>query len=146
LPYEAPRLAQVDLGRFTEELVQALCASYGVADHRVRLVVSGEHLGTDLERAVPLGLILNEPLTNALEHAFPLERRGRIQLQLDAGHGVLQLADDGMGLPPSVDVGRPHTLGLQLVQALVRQVGGRSSSCPGRARATGIPPLRLWAW
>lgn len=123
LLYEAPRLAQVDLGRFAEELAQALVASYGVGE-RVRVAVSGERLATTVEQAVPLGLILNELLTNALKHAFPEERTGCIGLRMDADAGVLELADDGIGLPAAVDVEHPRTLGLQVVQALVRQVGG----------------------
>jgi two-component sensor histidine kinase len=130
LLYEAPSLAQVDLGLFAEELAQALVASYGVAE-RVRVMVSGERLATTLEHAVPLGLILNELLTNALKYAFPGDRAGRVQLRIDAAGGVLELADDGIGLPASVDVGRPRTLGLQLVHALVRQVGGTLQVMPG---------------
>jgi two-component sensor histidine kinase len=106
--------------------------------------LSGDPLGVDLERAVPLGLILNELLTNALKYAFPGGRSGTICLHIDAAGGVLELADDGVGLPPAVDVERPHTLGLQLVQALVRQVRGTLGVVPGpgtRYRLQ-LPPLR----
>lgn len=133
LLYEAPSLARVDVGRFAEELGQALVVSYG-AGERVRVTVvalSGERLATTLEQAVPLGLILNELLTNALTHAFPGERPGCIQLRIDAAAGALDLADDGIGLPVSVDVAHPRTLGLQVVQALVRQVGGTLQVLPG---------------
>jgi two-component sensor histidine kinase len=130
LLYEAPRIAQLDLGRFAEELAQALFASYGVAHDRVRFELSGERLGTDLQHAVPLGLIFNELFCNVLKHAFPGGRPGCIQLRIDAA-GVLYLADDGIGLPTSVDVGHPRSLGLRLVQALVRQVGGTLQVVPG---------------
>jgi PAS domain S-box-containing protein len=131
LLYDAPTLAPVDLGRFAEELAQALFASYGVSAERVRFALSGDQLGTDLERAVPVGLILNELVTNALKYAFPGERAGRVEVWIDAERGVLELFDDGVGLPPSVDLAHPRTLGLQLVQALVRQVGGTLQLLPG---------------
>jgi two-component sensor histidine kinase len=131
LLYEARGLAWVDLGRFANELAHALFASYGVAEGRVRFALSGERLGVDLERAVPLGLILNELVTNALKHAFPDGRAGSIQLRIDADRGVLELADDGIGLPASVDPMQPRSLGLQLVQRLVRQIGGTIQVVPG---------------
>jgi PAS domain S-box-containing protein len=131
LLYDAPRVAQVELGQFAGELAQALFASYGVTDDRVRFTVSGEAVHTELDQAVPLGLILNELLSNALLHAFPSGRAGDIGLQIDATGGVLDIADDGIGLPPTVDLERPGSLGLQLVQALMRQVGGTIQLVPG---------------
>jgi two-component sensor histidine kinase len=85
----------------------------------------------DLQRAVPLGLIFNELFSNALKHAFPAGRVGCIQVQIDGAGGVLEVADDGIGLPASIDPAHPRTLGLQLVQTLVRQIGGTVRLMPG---------------
>jgi two-component system, sensor histidine kinase PdtaS len=76
---------------------------------------------------VPCGLIINELVTNALKHAFPADRRGRITLDLQADPGgvrTLRIADNGVGLPPGLDHEKTDTLGLQLVSNLADQLGG----------------------
>ncbi len=75
--------------------------------------------------ATPLGLILTELLTNAIKHAFPAGRGGALSVTLRrAGERVtLQVADDGVGLPPGFDLARTSGLGLGLVQALAGQIG-----------------------
>jgi two-component sensor histidine kinase len=88
----------------------------------------------DLERAVPCGLLINELLTNALKHAFPGGRRGRVAVEMAAGPGGqydLVVGDDGVGLPAHVDFRRTESLGLQLVCTLARQFEGRIELDPG---------------
>jgi signal transduction histidine kinase len=131
LLYGAPNLAQVDLGQFAHELADGLFAFYGVTEDRVRFDVCGEPLGVDLQRAVPLGLVINELLCNALNHAFPGGRTGSIRLKIDVAGGVLEFADDGIGLPGWLDLACPPSLGLQLVQTLVQQMGGTIRVAPG---------------
>jgi two-component sensor histidine kinase len=124
LLYDTPSLTQVDLGLFATKLAHALFPFYGVAEDRVRFELKGERLEIDLHRAVALGMIINELLSNALKHAFPGGLAGTIELKIDARCGVLELADNGIGLPTSLDFNHPPSLGLQLVQTLARQVGG----------------------
>jgi PAS domain S-box-containing protein len=92
--------------------------------------------------AAPLGMILTEWLTNAFKHAFPNGRSGTITVSLSrtATGARLQFADDGVGLPAGFDVMAPQTLGLRLVQILVKQIAGRFSlerTTGTRERATG---------
>ncbi|HEY4002071.1 MAG TPA: sensor histidine kinase, partial [Candidatus Xenobia bacterium] len=77
-----------------------------------------------VDQAVPLGLVLNELLTNALVHAFP-GRSGQISIDLgsEADGGIhLEVADDGVGFTPPTDM---KSLGLELVKRLVRQLRAR---------------------
>jgi two-component sensor histidine kinase len=72
--------------------------------------------------AVTCGLIVNELVSNALKHAFPVGRPGciRIDVQsLGSGRHVLRVQDDGIGLPEGLDFGRADSLGLQLVRDLI---------------------------
>ena len=80
-----------------------------------------------MDAAIPCGLILHELVSNALKYAFPDGRRGSIRIELysdSAGRLHLIVADDGIGLPNSLDFRHTETLGLQLVVTLVDQLDG----------------------
>jgi len=93
-----------------------------------------------MKRAVPLGLIVNELITDSLKHAFPEGRDGTIVLALGrAGDSVvLSVSDDGIGLPPGFEPGSATGFGLNLVGILSSQLkaeleigsgtGGRGAS------------------
>ena len=83
----------------------------------------------DLERAVPCGLLINELISNVCKHAFPNRERGNLVVRLDqdAKHIRLMVRDTGIGLPDGFDYRESPTLGLQLVQTLVDQLGGAVS-------------------
>ncbi len=93
--------------------------------------------------AIPMGLILNELVTNAVKHAFPDGRAGKIRVRLADTEGVLELAveDDGVGMP-----GNPgkHSLGLPLVQSLADQLKGslRFEKGPGTRVVVRVPAPR----
>ena len=82
----------------------------------------------NMETAIPLGLIINELVTNSLKFAFP-ENEGSITIELENNNGqfVLTVADDGIGLPPDFDLNKTHSLGLRLVNSLVIQLDGEIS-------------------
>jgi two-component sensor histidine kinase len=80
-----------------------------------------------MERAIPAGLIVNELVTNALKHAFPGNRQGEIRIDFNGGEDgriTLRVADNGVGLPPDLEITKTGTLGLQLVTMLARQLRG----------------------
>ena len=86
-----------------------------------------EKIQLDIDRAIPFGLIINELLNNSLRHAFPADRKGEIQIKLhpiDHGKYELVVSDDGVGFPEDLDIRATHSLGMQLVNTLVEQVGG----------------------
>ena len=73
------------------------------------------------------GLIINELVSNALKHAFPDGRVGHVRVELRPLRGqrhVLVVSDDGVGLPPNLDLERADSLGLQLVHDLTEQLHG----------------------
>jgi two-component sensor histidine kinase len=89
-----------------------------------------------LDTAVPLAFIATELLTNAYKHAFPDERTGTITIVADRedGHGLLMIADTGVGLPAGETAPR-RPLGLTIVSKLVQQIGGTlEEPVPGESR------------
>lgn len=124
--YAQDNLGEVDLGQLVPALCTQLMTVYGVAPERVRFVTVLPRWLIDLERAVPMALLLTEALTNALKHAFPDGRTGTVRVELDerAPRRVLRIADDGVGLPADRTAAWRGSLGMRLMRALAEQIGG----------------------
>ena len=123
--YKSESLAAIDIGGYVREVVQGLAMAYSRPDVSVRFGVDRLDLGLDL--AVPLGLIINELVTNCYKYAFPAGRGGEITVGLRTGSDggrVLTVIDNGVGLPASLDPRNPLTLGLNLVNILTEQISG----------------------
>jgi len=126
--YRSGDLAQVDFGAYLERLAHNVGASTPRAGTAIEMRVSAAAVGLPLDLAIACGLIVNELLANAIKHAFHDERRGRIEVRfaLDGRIAALTVADDGIGITPEADAPEGG-LGLRLVEALVRQIGGTLS-------------------
>ena len=127
--YRGPNLASIPIARHITALCADLCRSYSVDPDRIALDLRVADMPLDLDRAIRCGLIVNELVSNAIQHAFPAGRRGRVTVRLDAIGGYYELAvsDDGVGLPAGLDPLHTPSLGLQLVADLADQLGGALS-------------------
>jgi two-component sensor histidine kinase len=124
--YDTNSLRNVDLVKQISALSDNLFASYGIDPTRIALHLSVEAILLGVDRAVPVGLILNELISNALKHAFPDGRAGSIWIEARHADGMLTVAvrDDGVGLPDNVECKRPKSLGLEIVGTLANQLKG----------------------
>jgi len=123
--YQSNDFSSVNLGGFFDSLVPTLVASYRTGSGQIAVSIDAEDVALPINQAVPCGLIVNELISNALKHAFPTGRRGRIEVtaaMAAGGHVRLSVADTGVGLPNSVDTRQTETLGLQLVTLLAGQL------------------------
>jgi PAS domain S-box-containing protein len=126
--YQSPNLARVEFGSYVRDLLGLLMRSYGAHGARITLNTRIENASMGIDVAVPLGLILNELISNCLKYAFADGRAGRITVELrplDDATLRLVVADDGVGFPAGLDVQSAETLGMQLVRTLTEQIGGR---------------------
>ncbi len=124
--HKSAGLDALDFGAYLKELLPHILRGFG-SPERFALDVAVGAIPMDLDTAIPCGLIVNELVSNALKHAFPGDRRGRIRLDLDrnaSGRYLLTVQDDGVGLPPGFSFGGGRSLGLHLVQSLTRQLSG----------------------
>ena len=130
--YNSDSMAEVDFGEYAGNLARQLVDSYSRND-RIHLATALEPVSMSIDVAVPCGLILNEIVANAVKHAFPGGRSGSIHLSLsqpDARTCVLEVRDDGTGLPEGFDPAGGHSLGLHLIRSLSRQVNGTYEFLP----------------
>ncbi len=111
----------------TREFVTALCEDLNAAlvgQRPILLEIETESHALPLERAVPVGLIINELVTNALKYAFPDERAGRVGVRFfrQGGEFVVTVSDDGVGVASAKAKGTG--VGQKLVRSLIAQLGG----------------------
>jgi PAS domain S-box-containing protein len=125
--YRAGSFASVPLAGQLESLCAHLIRGYLGSRSRIELRARLADVTLDLDRAVPVMLIVNELVSNALKHAFPDERAGCVSVELLALPGArysVAVTDDGVGLPPNFDPRLVPSLGLQLVADLTQQLDG----------------------
>ncbi len=141
--YGSENLAQVDFLGYLEALSSSLASTYAGPDSMPRVFCSGDRIGLPIDQAVPLGLIANELITNALKHAFPPEWRAARSVSVGLrsfGEGgvLLEIADSGVGMKrdereerKAGDGSEGRSLGLKLVDVLGKQLGATMSFGPG---------------
>jgi two-component sensor histidine kinase len=119
-------LASVDMQPYLEQLSDALSAGLLRSDN-VRIVCIAEAIDMPRDRAVSIGLIVNELVTNAAKHAFPDDRGGRILILFQRVDGAIELIveDDGCG---GADRPRDGSLGRRLIAGFVQQAAGELST------------------
>lgn len=124
--YATDDISRIDLNIYLSRLIESLDKTYKINEN-VILVTSFE-TGTsiDLKRAVLIGLIFNELLTNSLKYAFPFDKKGTINAGYSINKGLVNLyvKDNGAGLPENFDVNITESLGLKLVKMLTEQIDG----------------------
>jgi PAS domain S-box-containing protein len=131
--YESKDFARVDFGLFLDTLVPTLVASYAADPAKIALSIDAGDVSVPISAAIPCGLIVNELISNALKHAFPDGRTGRISVELKSEPDrviVMSVSDDGVGLPADFDGARSRTLGVQLVWLLADQLGAEIDFTP----------------
>jgi len=125
--YQSEDLSKINLSSYLHSLGTQLISSHGEIARKVTLHMEFDPILTDINIAIPLGLVVNELVSNAVRHAFPGEMEGNVTLrgQMSGKEITLSVADDGIGFPEGFDLRDSRTLGLHLVQTLVRQLDGR---------------------
>jgi len=122
--YSGGQPRSLDFADYLRDLCNGL--AQGMTDgERVKLTVSAQSAPMTTDQALPLGMAVNELVTNAVKHAFPDGRSGKIEVEFTHdGHGWrLLVSDDGLGLPETY--GKSGGTGAGLVKSFARQAGAR---------------------
>jgi two-component sensor histidine kinase len=123
--YGTGQFEHIEARDYLKQLASHLVDSYG-RPRSISLHLDLESLRLDVDRAMTVGLLANELLSNALKHAFPEDRSGQVRLRL-ASKGdacVLTVADDGVGMQPGAQHEKPGCLGMTLVSTFAKQLRG----------------------
>ncbi|MBE9463271.1 sensor histidine kinase [Dyadobacter sp. UP-52] len=118
--------SQIAMPEYIEELVGYLHESFDT-DNRITFEQNIEPTYLDVAQAIPLGLIINESIVNAIKYAFLNEQHGRVCVYLHRDEHdflLLRISDNGIGLPQGLDLLENNSLGLDLMQGLTKQLKG----------------------
>ena len=114
-------LSEIDLKVYLAKITTTIFQTYSVNPDKVKLNYDVERIPISINQASPLGLIINELISNSLKYAFPDDRNGEINVSMKKLDKELELTvmDDGVGIPDGLDWKNSSTLGLKLVRTLV---------------------------
>lgn len=124
--YRSEQLSGVSIKKYLEDLTTSMSKSHDTTTSAINIDLRVEDKHLDIDTAIPLGLILNELITNAYKYAFPNGRTGNVLIEFyqKAEQHFLRVSDDGVGLPSDYEVRQRNSLGLNLVKGLVGQLEG----------------------
>jgi two-component sensor histidine kinase len=132
--YKGGGTDKLDFSAYLKKLAENLFKTYNLSGKNISLSLDlEEDTFLDIDTAVPLGIIVNELVSNSLKHAFPEDKAGKIRIKLcreerncDTHKSLfsLTISDDGKGLPEYLELEFVESLGMQLVNILVDQLDG----------------------
>ncbi|HOP30380.1 MAG TPA: PAS domain S-box protein [Spirochaetota bacterium] len=124
--YGSGNFESVNLAKYVTDLANMILKTYSIRSRNLLLETDLDDIQLDLRRTVPLGLILNELITNILKYAYPEGHGGIINIETRKNENTVTVivADNGIGLPEGFSIKRADTMGLSLVKMLVDQIGG----------------------
>lgn len=126
--YRSENFAQIAFPAYVQKLTDYLFKLFAISPGYVNYEVQVEDVSIEIEKAVPCALVINEVISNALKYAFPDKQKGNIFISLcydeKTKEYILTIKDDGVGIPEDFDIEKSDSLGMTLVSALIKQIGG----------------------
>jgi len=125
--YQHEDIQKIDFSSYPRTLALDIFRSYASDPNKINLNVDADDVMLDIDTAIPLGLILNEMISNSLKHAFPKDKHGQVTVRfhLEGNEYKLVVSDDGIGIPEGLDYENSDSLGLKLIYSLSDQIEGK---------------------
>jgi len=128
--YMRDDLSKIEYESYVQELADYLVRSLKGTDNHVKLNIDIHDIKLGIDTAIPLGLLINEAITNALKYGIKDDAEGEIDIALKKGEDsnyVLNIGDNGVGFPETINYKNTKSLGLKLIHNLARQLKGSIS-------------------
>ena len=127
LLYANDSFKEINMKEYIEQLVNGIARSYIIPGRTIYISIACEAISFNLDKAIPLGLIINEIVTNAFKYAFLKADSGEIKIILkqDNGQHKLTISDNGEGFPADFERRKEKSLGTELIQLLTEQLNGK---------------------
>lgn len=124
--YRTDSLKKIGFREYINTLIQDLFSTYATEPDKVELKMDVDEIEMDINTSIPLGLIINEMVTNTLKYAFPGDKRGYLKIALhqkDSDY-ILEVSDNGVGMPEDYNIEESKSLGMLLINSLTSQLDG----------------------
>lgn len=127
--YKSKDLGNVNFNDYLKQLISHLSQSYGDLSQKISFKVNSDKVFLNINTAIPCGMIINELISNSLKHAFPDGRCGEICIDLSSENDGYRLivSDNGIGIKGDLNIEDSKTLGLRLIDTLIKQIDGKIS-------------------
>ena len=124
--YQSENISKINLDDYIRFLGTGLIQFYGAKSRGITLTTDIRDIHVDINAAIPLGLIINELISNSIKYAFPDREKGEIFISVRKENHTLSVLfkDNGVGIPADLDWRNTDSLGLRLVISLVEQMDG----------------------
>ena len=125
--YQPDKGTLINMKSYVREMVNYLKNSFADIE-RIKFELNIDEITLDISQSVPVGLILNEAITNAVKYAFPANQPGKITIELNCINNqdiFLRIADNGKGFPENENLAESNSLGIQLIKLFAEQLEGR---------------------
>ncbi|MDP3033604.1 MAG: CHASE4 domain-containing protein [Methanobacteriaceae archaeon] len=126
--YQSNDLSSIDFTDYVKNLIADITYAYGFDSSSLDITMDLNNYNMSIETVMPLGLIINELVSNSLKYAFQNKSSKKINIileKLDNDQFKLEISDNGIGFPENIDFKNTSSLGLQLVNELVQQIDGQ---------------------
>lgn len=122
--YVEGNLAGIDMRDYIEKLIHSLFSSYQLSDANIQLKIDIDSIQLDIDYLIPIGLILNELISNALKYAYEGRDTGKLLVSLHTWQDklIVEVKDDGVGMVSKVNVKSFNTMGYQLIDSFMRKL------------------------
>jgi len=137
--YVRDNLSKIEFASYVKELTQYLLRTVERKDRKINVEINVPDTLLSIDTAIPLGLLINETVTNSIKYGFRDAEVGKITIELEKRYQnkyILKISDDGAGFPLDYDFKNSNTLGLRLIHNLARQLQGTIERLPSSAGTT----------
>lgn len=124
--YQTKHFSSIEVRKLISDIAGSLVYSLRDTGNRTGLILNIQDITIGIDVAIPLGLIVNEIVSNSVKHAFPSEMNGEISIDFYAMNGefVLSIHDTGVGFPDDFEIEKSDSLGMYLIYTLTEQLNG----------------------
>lgn len=122
--YQQENVTSINMKKYLSRITNNLFDTYNISPDKIKLVTDIEEIDLDVDSVVPIGLIINELISNALKYAFPNNKSGTIHVTLVENNGnlILSVSDDGIGITDVSQINKGDSFGFNLINAFAKKL------------------------
>ncbi len=125
--YEESDFSAINFHEYLDRLIGQLILSMNGINHKVKVNINVNNVELNMDTAIPLGIVINEIVTNSLKYGVNENGEGEIAISLEKlnyPYFILYIGDSGPGMPKSIDIEKANSFGLNLINSLTKQLMG----------------------